>query len=203
MIHIIEKDRIWKPKILRIGGNMKEEIPISKANRLINHGSVILVTSHFEGKSNIITLAWQMPVSHSPMLAAISIAKTHYSHEMIKNSGEFVINVPNLDLLSQVHYCGSISGRKADKFEQSKLTPVPAQRVKPPLISECIGHIECKVQNVYPAGDHSIFIGKVLAASVEPGLFDGFWKPDDPKAKTLHHLGGNLYTTPDKRIKAE
>jgi len=73
-------------------------------------------------------------------------------------------------------------------------------KVKPPLISECIGHIECRVQNVYPAGDHSIFIGEVLAASIEAGLFDGCWKTDEPKAKTLHHLGGNLYTTPNKRI---
>jgi flavin reductase (DIM6/NTAB) family NADH-FMN oxidoreductase RutF len=109
---------------------MKEEIQISKANRLINHGSVILVTSHFEGKSNIITLAWQMPVSHSPMLVAIAIAKTHYSHEMIQNGSEFVINVPNMALLSQVHYCGSISGRKANKFEQSSLTPLPARLPK-------------------------------------------------------------------------
>lgn len=181
---------------------MKEEIPISKANRLINHGSVILVTSYFEGKSNIITLAWQMPVSHRPMLVAISIATTHYSHDMIKNSNEFVINVPNVDLLPQVHYCGTISGREVDKFEQSGLTPLPARKVKPPLISECIGHIECKVQSVSLTGDHSLFIGKVLAASVEAELFDGCWKPDEPKAKTLHHLGGNLYTTPHKRIKA-
>jgi len=119
------------------------------------------------------------------------------SNEMIKNSGEFVINVPNVNILSQVHYCGTISGRDADKFKQSRLTPLPAKKVTPPLISECIAHIECKIQDVYPTGDHSIFVGEVLAASVVDSLFDGCWKTDE--AKTLHHLGGNLYTTPRRQ----
>jgi len=157
---------------------MKEEIPVSKANRLVNHGSVVLVTSQFKEKSNIITLAWQMPVSHKPMLIAISIAKSHYSHDMVKGSGEFAVNVPNVNLLSQVHYCGTTSGRDTDKFAQSGLTPLPAQKINPPLIAECIGHIECR-------------------------LFDGCWKLDEPRAKSLHHLGGNLYTTPDTILEAD
>ena len=182
---------------------MKEEIPVSKANRLVNHGPVVLVTSQFKEKTNIITLAWQMPVSHKPMLIAISIAKSHFSHDMIKGSGEFAVNVPNVNLLSQVHYCGTTSGRDTDKFAQSGLTPLPAQTITPPLIAECIGHIECRLQNMYLVGDHSVFVGEVLAASVEAGLFDGCWKLDEPRAKSLHHLGGNLYTTPDTILEAD
>jgi len=179
---------------------MKKSVPVSSANRLINHGPVILVTSQYEGARNIVTLAWNTPVSHSPMLVAIAVAKKHYSTELITKSGEFVINVPNVNLLKQVQYCGSVSGRNEDKFKNSGLTPEPANKVKPPLIKECIANLECKVVQTISSGDHSLFIGEVLAASAEEGLFDGIIDTDDQRAKTLHHLGGDSYTTPDKKI---
>ena len=179
---------------------MKKPVPVSSANRLINHGPVILVTSQYKDAGNIVTLAWNTPVSHSPMLVAIAIAKNHYSNGLVTKSGEFVINVPNVDLLKQVQYCGSVSGREEDKWKKSGLTAEPAQKVKPPLIRECIAHLECKVVKTISSGDHSLFIGQVLAASAEDGLFDEILNTDNPRAKTLHHLGGDFYTVPGKKI---
>ncbi|MBT9130905.1 MAG: Flavoredoxin [candidate division WS2 bacterium] len=178
---------------------MEVEILLARANRLINHGPVVLVTSQYKDKTNIVTLAWVTPVSHNPPLVAICIHKNHFSHELIKESKEFVINVPGEDLIEKVHACGTVSGREVDKFQKFGLTPIKAKKVSPPLIAECFAHLECKVEKIYPGGDHSIFLGEVVYVQVEEGLFSEFL--DVEKVKTLHHLGANLYTTPARIIK--
>lgn len=180
---------------------MKVEVPLEKANRLINHGPVILVTSAYRDKKNIITLAWHTPVSHKPKLLAICIYKKHFSHELIEKTKEFVINLPTFELLKQTHYCGTVSGRKVDKFQKAGLTPLPAHKVKAPLIKECIAHIECRVIKIFPGGDHSIFLAEVLYASAEKGVFKNTL--DIIKAKTIHHLGENIYTLTAETIKPE
>jgi flavin reductase (DIM6/NTAB) family NADH-FMN oxidoreductase RutF len=153
---------------------------------------VVLVTSAFADRRNVMTVAWQTPLSVRPPLLGVSIATTHLSHELIEASGEFAVNVPGVELLSQVHLCGSITGRKQDKFQKTGLTPVPAQKIKAPLIEECLAHLECQVVARYPVGDHTLFVGQVVAATVREGLFSGYWE-DRPQAITIHHLGGNRY----------
>jgi len=175
--------------------SIKEDVSLQRANRLINSGSVILVTSiSTEGKPNIITLAWQMPVSHNPPLCAISISKTHFSHQLIETTQEFVINVPNINLLTQVKFCGGVSGREIDKFKESNLTPIPAKMVKPPLIKECIGHLECKVVEMHSVGDHTIFIGKIVSASANKDLFNGIcWNLNKEETNLIYHFGGTVF----------
>lgn len=179
---------------------MKKEIPLSTFNRLINSGPVVLVSSDCEGESNIITVAWQTPVSHVPPLVAVSVGKSRHSHDMIERSREFVVNVPTLEILSKVHRCGTVSGREVDKFQDTGLTPEPAKRIAAPLIGECVGHLECRLFSSVVTGDHTVFVGEVLSASVEESLFDEYWIVD--KAKLIHHLGGEMYTVPEKRVKA-
>ncbi len=179
----------------------KIPVPLSRGNRLINPGCTILVTAQLEEKANIITLAWQTPVSASPPMAVISVAPSRYSHDMIAASGEFVINVPPLSLLKAVAYCGSVSGREMDKFQGAGLTRQPAEKVSAPLIAECIGHLECRVVEKIRAGDHTLFLGQLVAASAAEGLFDEVWQVDTAEAKTIHHLGGNFYTAPDRTVR--
>jgi len=179
---------------------MKIEVPLKRANRLINHGPVVLVTSKYKEKTNIVTLAWITPVSHNPPFVAICIHKNHFSHELIEKSGEFVINVPGEDLLDKVHSCGSISGREVNKFEKFKLTPLKAEKVKPPLVEECLAHLECVVVKIYPAGDHSIFLGEVIYCQANEGIFEEILDVD--RVKTLHHLGADFYTIPARIVKA-
>lgn len=169
---------------------MKMEIPLNRANRVINHGPVLLVTSKYKEAVNIITISWATPISHKPPLVGISVAKGRYSHGLISKSKEFVVNVPHEGMLREIDYCGSVSGRNEDKLKNSSLTPEPAKKVGPPLIKECIGHLECKVVSSHDIGDHTFFVGEVLAASAQEGLFDKTWRPE---AKTLHHLGGDSY----------
>ncbi|MEO0128225.1 MAG: flavin reductase family protein [candidate division WOR-3 bacterium] len=172
---------------------MKKEVPISKANRLINSGNVVLVTSHYKDKSNIITIAWQTPVSIKPPALAISVGKERFSLELIKKSGEFIVNIPNWDLIEQMLYCGTHSGRDVDKFKETKLTPEKAEKlINTPKIKECIGSIECSVIDSIEIGDHIIFFGEVLYAEAEEDLFkDGVW--DTAKAGLIYHCGGTFF----------
>ncbi|MCM8765332.1 MAG: flavin reductase family protein [Candidatus Omnitrophica bacterium] len=177
----------------------KVEVPLKRANRLINHGPVVLVTAKYKDKTNIVTLAWTTPVSHNPPLVAICIHKDHFSTELIRGSGEFVINIPAENLLEKVQGCGTVSGREVDKFRKFSFTPLSARKVNPPLIGECLGHLECRVREIYPAGDHFLFLGEVLYAQVEEGIFGEILNIE--KVKTLHHLGANFYTRPERIIK--
>jgi flavin reductase (DIM6/NTAB) family NADH-FMN oxidoreductase RutF len=150
------------------------------------------------GKSNIVTLAWSMPTSFDPPLVAISVAPQRYSHKLIEKTGEFVVNVPTIEIARETLFCGRVSGRSHDKFKEAPLTALPAKRVKAPLIKECIAHLECKLVQRMTTGDHTIFIGKVLAAWVNEGAFDNKFNPS--KAKLLYHLGGDNFTTLSKEV---
>jgi flavin reductase (DIM6/NTAB) family NADH-FMN oxidoreductase RutF len=178
----------------------KQAIPLDRANRLINNGCTVLVSCQYHGPPNIITIAWQTPVSHNPPILAIAVGKTRYSHNLILEAGEFVVNVPNATQLEIIELCGSTSGREHNKFEMAKLTAIPAHIVSVPLIGECMAHLECKLHNRIEVGDHTVFFGEVVAASVGEGLFDEFWKLESDHGRTVHHLGGKCYAVACQRI---
>ncbi len=122
----------------------------------------VLVTSRHEGKDNIITLDWAMPVSFLPALVAISVAPKRFSHGMIKKSKEFVLAIPTPQMQEAVLYCGTHSGRDTDKFKGAGLTKEKAKKVKAPLIKEAGANLECRLFSSIEAGDHTIFVGEVL-----------------------------------------
>lgn len=175
-----------------------KDIPITKANRLINHGPTVLITSRSKDRINVMTAAWQMPVSFKPMLVGVAIGHTRFSHSLIEESGEFVVSLPHVGMVEKVWCCGTHSGKDSDKFALCNLTPIKAKKVKAPLIKECIGNIECRLYKQHPAGDHTIFVGEVVAASVQEELFDEYLRVDLEAAQTLHHLGGKMFCSPDR-----
>lgn len=149
-------------------------------------------------KPNIITLAWAMPTSIKPPLVAISISPRRYSHALIEKTKEFVVNIPTMDILDETAFCGKKSGRNHDKFRETGLTPLRAKRVKAPLIKECVASLECKLQNQFTTGDHTIFIGEIVEAHVDKRAFrDGY---NLKKARMIFHLGGNKYATLDPKV---
>lgn len=182
---------------------MKKEIHLEKANRILNIGGVVLVTASFEGKESIATVAWNMPVSKRPPLVAIALAPERYTYTLIEKSKEFALNLPTLELLRETYLCGKISGREVDKFRKAKLTREKSRFISAPLIKECIANLECKVTNIYLAGDHNLIIAEVLRAIVEEEVFDEHLKVNLDKAKTIHHLGGSLFTSPKDLINVE
>jgi flavin reductase (DIM6/NTAB) family NADH-FMN oxidoreductase RutF len=158
---------------------MKVTLPNNKFFQAGPVSVVVMVTAiNAVEQANIITLGMYMPISFTPPLVCIGIAPGRYSHDLIAHSGEFVVNIPSIDLVREMHFCGTKSGRDLDKFVATKLTQVPAKKVMPPLIKECIGHLECKVIQTHICGDHTLFVGEVVSASAdELILTDGNFDP--------------------------
>lgn len=144
---------------------------------------VVLVTSIGEnGKSNIITIAWTGVMNSEPPVVYVSVRpQGRHSYRLIKESGEYVINIPTAAQTRLVDYCGTISGSKVDKFKETGLTPVPATYVKAPLIAECPVNLECKVRQVVSLGSHDVFIADVLAVHYNEDALDDKGRPDPDK----------------------
>lgn len=173
---------------------MKKEISLNKANRLINHGPVLLISTLYNKKPNIFTVAWNMPVSHSPMTIAIACGERNLSTEAIKKTKEFIINIPDENIKEAVIRCGKTSGRNTDKFKNFNFTKLESHKLSVYGIGECIGHLECRVNNEIKHSDHIIFISDVLYACVDDNKWnfeENIWITE--KTRTLHHLGGDHF----------
>jgi flavin reductase (DIM6/NTAB) family NADH-FMN oxidoreductase RutF len=176
----------------------KEKVNVSlpSAYRLLHPMHTVLVSCVGKiGKPNIITLAWAMPTSHNPPLVAVSIAPARYSHSLIEETEEFVVNIPTMDILKETLFCGRTSGKYRDKFKETGLTPLPSRKVKPPIIKECVAHLECKLHSHFATGDHTIFVGEVIEAYADKDAFTAEEEYNLERAKMVFHLGGNDFAT--------
>ena len=175
---------------------MNESIPVSNFYRLLHPYNTSLVTCcDAKGQPNIIAIAWLVPVSVRPPLVGMSIRPTRHSYGLIRAAGEFVINVAPHEIARQVLFCGRRSGRDVDKFAVTGLTPGQAQHVRPPIIEECIAHLECRVVQDVEAGDHRFVIAEVLSAYTRPGILDDDGLYNLSRVHPLLHLGRNRFTS--------
>lgn len=175
---------------------MNEKQAVTTFHYLLHPYNTSLVTCcDADGNPNIITIAWLIPVSVNPALVGMSIGRSRFSYGLIRETGEFVINVAPYDIASQVLFCGRRSGRDVDKFAETGLTPKEAQSVRPPIIDECIAHLECRVVQDIEAGDHHIVVGEVLAAYANRGILEenGLYRLS--QVQLLFHLGRNCFTS--------
>ena len=145
----------WKP------GNLLYPLPVIMAS-----------CQRPGGKPNIITLAWAGTVCSNPPMVSISIQRVRHSYDIIKETGEFVINLVTKDLTFATDYCGVRSGRDVDKFAEMKLTPLPSQHIAAPGIAESPVNLECKVQQVIPLGSHDMFVAEIVGVTVEDSYID-------------------------------
>lgn len=148
---------------------MKKVVPVSKGMRQLPIRAVYLVSMEHDGKKNIISVGMFTVVSSHPRLVGVGIAPSRYSCYLIRNSGEFVVNVIDETLMDAVRICGEKSGRNVNKFELANLTPEKASKTNAPLIKESPFNIECKVVQEVEIGDHIWFIGEVLATYMNEG----------------------------------
>jgi len=177
----------------------KIEVDFELAYRLLHPMHTVLVTCvNKAGKANIITLAWAMPTSIDPPLVVMSIAPKRLSHQLIEETGEFVVNVPTMDIVRETLFCGRISGRECDKFKEAPLRAKPAKKVQSPIIEECVAHLECKLVQTIPTGDHTLFVGEVVAAYVKRGVFNKTFNVK--KVKPVFHMGGDSFVTVSPRV---
>lgn len=145
---------------------------------------VALVTcSDGKGKDNIVTLAWVGVANSTPPTIAAGIRPTRYSASLIDKSREFVVNIPTVDILEKVDYCGVVSGFDVKKFEATGLTREPASKVKAPMIKECPINLECKVRRTLLLGSHRLYLGEVLETHVDQSILDSNGSIDYAKAQ--------------------
>jgi flavin reductase (DIM6/NTAB) family NADH-FMN oxidoreductase RutF len=133
-------------------------------------------------RANIITLGWCMCTSGQPPMLAISVGHTRHSHATIREGGEFVVSFPSEDQAEAARFCGTVSGRDHDKFAESGLRPLRASKVAPPLIAEACANFECRLVASCESGDHTIFVGEVVASHA------------------AEHARGRLYTLPSGEL---
>ena len=151
------------------------------------------------GNTNIITAAWTGNICSDPPMAYVSIRPERFSYHMIKETGEFVINLTTKKLARATDYCGVRSGRTENKWEKTGLTPEAADFVKAPLIKECPVNIECRVENQLDLGSHTMFIGKVLAVHADEDYMNQKGKFDLTAAGLMAYAHGE-YLELGKRI---
>jgi len=161
-----EKKRMNKPQ----GG---EKTGWKPGNVLYPAPSVLVSCGGFQGwKENLITIAWAGNVCTDPPLLSISVRPERYSYEIIRTTGEFVVNVPSEKLARAVDWCGVVSGREEDKFAGAGLTSQAALKVSAPIVRECPINIECVVKKSLELGSHTMFIAEVAAVQVAADLID-------------------------------
>ena len=123
-------------------------------------------------KPNIITIAWAGTVCSDPVMLSISVRKERCSHDIIKTSGEFAVNLVTKDLVRAADLCGVKSGRDIDKFKECRLTPVSSETISAPSIAESPLSLECKVKQIIELGSHDMFLAEVTAVSVDEQYLD-------------------------------
>jgi len=156
---------------------------------------VVLVTCvDSTGKLNIITLAWAGTVCSEPPTIAFGIRPSRYSHKLIENSKEFVVNIPTAKILKETDYCGVTSGKDTDKFSKTKLTPEPADKIKAPLIRECPVNMECILKNKLPLGAHDLFIGEIVQVHINQNILDEKGNIDFTKADPFTYNQGEYWS---------
>jgi flavin reductase (DIM6/NTAB) family NADH-FMN oxidoreductase RutF len=173
---------IWKP------GNMLYPLPV-----------VMVSVADKEGRNNIITIAWAGTICSNPPMVSISVRPERYSYDIIKETGEFVINLTTKDLTFATDYCGVKSGREVDKFKEMNLTPLPASVVKAPLIGESPVSLECKVTQVIELGSHDMFLAEVVAVHVDDKYMDETGKFHLEQAEPIVYSHG-AYLETGKRL---
>lgn len=164
-------------------GNMLYPLPV-----------VMVSVADRAGNPNIVTIAWAGTVCSDPPMVSVSVRPERYSHHMIKETGEFVINLTTKELAFATDYCGVKSGRDVDKFKEMRLTSVPAEVVAAPMIGESPVNIECKVTEVKKLGSHDMFLARVVAVHADEKYMDEKNRFDLMRAKPIVYSHGAYFT---------
>ncbi len=168
--------QVWKP------GTLLYPVP-----------AVMVSCGEFDGIKNILTIAWTGTINSDPAMTYISVRPERYSYDIIKDSGEFVINVTTEELAFATDFCGVRSGRDVDKFEKLNLTPEKASIVKCPVIGESPINIECKVKDIVELGTHNMFIANIVSVLADEKYMDKTGRFGFEKSKPLCYSHGEYY----------
>lgn len=173
--------QFWKP------GNMLYPLP------------AVMVSCQRPGeKPNIITLAWVGTVNSDPPMVSISVRPERYSYDIIRETGEFVINLTTEQLVRATDYCGVRSGRDVDKYKEMNLSPCPSREINAPGIAESPVCLECRVKQELPLGSHTMFVAEVVAVSVDEAYMDEKGKFSLDQTGLIAYSHGEYWSLGDK-----
>lgn len=170
----------WKP------GNLLAPVP------------VVMISCNRPGeKPNIVTIAWAGTICSDPVMVSISVRKERYSHDIIAETGEFVINLVNRDLTYATDFCGVRSGRDVDKFAEMNLTPLPSEHIGAVGIAESPVNLECKVTEIKELGSHDLFLAEVVGVTVDEKYLNEKGSLDLGLADLVAYSHGEYYALGD------
>ena len=152
-----------------------------------------LVTCSDGEHDNVLTIAWTGIVNSDPPKTYISVRPSRYSHEIIRKSGVFAINLTTKDLVRAADWCGVFTGAKVDKFERCKLTKEPANEIDCPILAESPLARECRVTDVVSLGSHDMFLADIVAVDVDDSLLDEIGKLHLERAGLVAYAHGDYY----------
>lgn len=160
------------------------DLPLKKICRWMEPGPIVLVSTARKGKANLMTMGFHMMIQHEPPLLGVIIGPWDHSFKALKKTKECVIAIPGADLAEKVVDIGNCSGDEVDKFTRFRLTPMPAEKVEPPLVKECLANLECNVVDTKLVKKYGLFILEVVRA----------WEnPRRKEQRTLHHIGDGKF----------
>lgn len=171
----------WKP------GNMLYPVP-----------AVLVTVADKEGKPNVFTVAWAGTVCSDSPMVSISVRPERYSHQMIEDTGEFVINLTTKKLVRAVDYCGVRSGRDTDKFKDMHLSVLPADKVKAPLLKDSPVNIECVVKKTLRLGTHDMYVAEVAAVHADEAYMDQRGRFMLDRAEPIAYSHGGYFALGEK-----
>ncbi len=160
--------------------------------------AVLVTVADKQGNSNIFTVAWAGTVCSDPPMVSISVRPARYSHQMIEDTGEFVINLTTKKLTRAADYCGVKSGRDTNKFKDMQLSTLPADKVKAPLLKDSPVNIECHVKQTLRLGTHDMYVAEVVAVHADEAYMDKKGRFMLDKAEPVAYSHGSYFALGEK-----
>ena len=164
-----------------------------KAGTMLSPLPPVLISCGSVENPNVMTAAWTGIVCTEPTLTYVSIRPSRYSNQLIRETGEFVINVPTVKLAKAVDLCGVKSGRQVDKFALAKITPAACDKISAPQVLEAPVSLECKVKEITSYGTHDVFLAEVVAVDIDDAYLTDAQALDLSKAGLLAYAHGFYY----------
>ena len=171
-----------------------------KPGTMLNPVPAVMVSCGEGNEKNIITIAWTGIINSDPPMTYISVRKERYSYDIIRKTGEFVINLTTRKLAYATVYCGVRSGRDVDKFREQNLTPDSSRVVKCPSIKESPVSIECRVKEIKELGSHDMFIADIVSVSADENLMDEDGRLRLDRAGLIAYNHGHYYELREHEI---
>lgn len=162
----------------------RRSLPLSDVYRHLEPGPVVLLTTARAGRANVMAMSWHTMLEFEPPLVGCVVSNRNHSYAALVATKECVIAVPTAGIARQAIACGNVSGRRGDKFAAVGLTPMPATRVRAPLVAECYANFECRVVDTRMVRKYCLFIVEVVQAWIDPRVAD---------PRTIHHRGRGVF----------